>query len=303
MPEDPSQEPSVDVPTLYCYRHPDEETRIKCTRCGRPICPSCMVPAPVGHHCPECVREARRAFRMGPARRARTIAGLSATSLLLIAIIAMFAVEILVSSGRILGVGLPNKTAFDLGALFPPAIAGIGPFHTHQYWRLFTAMFLHASLLHIALNGYALWLFGQFVEDFFGRTRFFLIYFVTGFLASVSSYTFGPVQELGVGASGAIVGLLGAFIAYNFRRRHLSLARGHLRWALMIIAINVVFGAAFQGIDNWAHGGGLVAGLFAGTFAEGVGPRPVREASRVLGFVVLIALGVALAAWRTSALN
>jgi membrane associated rhomboid family serine protease len=262
-----------------------------------------MIPAPVGHHCPECVREARRAFRLGPARRARTIAGLSATNILLLAIVAMFVVEILVSRGRILGIGLPNKTAFDLGALFPPAIAGIGPFHTHQYWRLVTAMFLHASLIHIALNGWALYLFGQFVEEWFGRARFFLIYFVTGFLASVASYAFGPVRELGVGASGAIVGLLGAFIAYNLRRWQLPMSRAHLRWAAIIIAINAIFGAAFAGIDNWAHGGGLVAGLFAGTFAEGVGPRPVHAVSRVLGFVVLIAVGVALTVWRTSTLS
>ncbi|MFN2545684.1 MAG: rhomboid family intramembrane serine protease [Actinomycetota bacterium] len=282
----------------YCYRHPNEVTRIHCTRCGRPICPACMIPAPVGHHCPECVAEARREFRQGPRRRMGSIFGTSATQLLLLAIIAMFAIEVVVSKGRALANGVPNSTAFDLGALYPPAIA-----QGSQYWRLITVMFLHANLLHIALNGYALWLFGRFVEDTFGRIRFLLIYFVTGFLAAVTSYTFGPTNQLGVGASGAIVGLLGAFIVYNFRRRHMSLARGNLRWALMIIALNVVIGSAFNGIDNWAHGGGLVAGLLAGTFAEGIGPRGIRPAVRVLGFVALIVLGVVMTVLRTQALR
>jgi rhomboid protease GluP len=164
-------------------------------------------------------------------------------------------------------------------------------------------MFLHANLLHIALNGYALWLFGRFVENTYGRGWFLAIYFVTGFLASVTSYTFGPVEQLGVGASGAIVGLLGAFIAYNFRRRHMALAQGNLRWALMIIVINVVLGASFHGIDNWAHGGGLVSGFVAGTLADGVGPPKARPVTRVLGFLALIALGVVVTVIRTHALR
>jgi membrane associated rhomboid family serine protease len=257
-----------------------------------------MIPAPVGHHCPDCVAEAKREFRLGPRRQVRSLFGTSATQLLLLAIIAMFAIEVIVSHGRALANGVPNKTAFDLGALFPPAIAQGG-----QYWRLITVMFLHANLLHIALNGYALWLFGRFVEDTFGRVRFLAIYFVTGFLAAATSYTFGPVAQLGVGASGAIVGLLGAFIAYNFRRRHMTLARGNLRWALMIIALNVLIGSAFNGIDNWAHGGGLVAGLLAGTIAEGFGPKEMRPAVRVLGFLALIALGVVMVVLRTQALR
>ena len=301
MQQDPQQTGELE----YCYRHPNEVTRIHCTRCGRPICPRCMIPAPVGHHCPECVDEARREFRVGPRRRTRQLTGLSMTNLLLATIVGMFVVEIIVTRGGILSLssGLGGKQAFDLGALFPPAVAGLRPFHTSQYWRLITPMFLHANLLHIAFNGWALVIFGRFVESTFGRTRFLLIYFVTGFVASCTSYTFGPVAQLGVGASGAIVGLLGAFIAYNFRRRHLSLAQGNLRWALMLIVLNAILGASFHGIDNWAHGGGLVSGLLAGTFAEGVGTGETRRASRVLGFVALIAIGVVMVVLRTQSLR
>jgi rhomboid protease GluP len=261
-----------------------------------------MIPAPVGHHCPECVAQARRDFRLGPRRRARQIAGTSMTNLLLLTILAVFALEVVVSHGSALG-NVPNKTAFDLGALFPPAVAGLPPFHTSQYWRLLTPMFLHASLLHIAFNAWALYIFGRFVEETFGPVRFLAIYFVTGFLASVTSYTFGPVAQLGVGASGAIVGLLGAFIAYNVRRRHVAMARANLQWALMIILLNVGIAFYAHSVDQWAHGGGLVSGLVAGTIADGVGPPPVRRATRVAGFVGLIAIGVVMAVLRTQALR
>jgi membrane associated rhomboid family serine protease len=262
-----------------------------------------MIPAPVGHQCPECVGQARREFRMGTRQRARTIAGMSVTRLLLLSIVGVFILEVLVSHGQALGGGLPNKTAFDLGALFPPAVAGLPPFHSSQWWRLLTPMFLHANLLHIAFNGWALWIFGNFVENTFGRVRMLAIYFVTGFFASATSYTFGPFLQLGVGASGAIVGLLGAFIAYNFRRRHLSMAQGYLRWAIMIIVLNVILGQAFHGIDNWAHGGGLVSGLAAGTFAEGVGPREARPAIHVIGFLAIVAIAVVMVLLRTHSLR
>jgi rhomboid protease GluP len=252
-----------------------------------------MIPAPVGHQCPQCVADARREFREGPARRIRSLGATSATRVLLISIAVVFVVELAI--GGIGGGGAPSARALvDMGALVPVLV------HAGQWWRLITVMFLHASILHIALNAWALWLFGQFVEGTFGRGRFLLIYFVSGFLASVSSYTFGNPCAVGVGASGAIVGLLGAFIAYNFRRRHLAVSQAYLRWAALIIVINILFGAAIANVDNWAHGGGLVAGLFAGTFAEGVGPSQMRPWIRIVGFAALLAIGVVIAVVRSA---
>jgi rhomboid protease GluP len=256
-----------------------------------------MIPAPVGYQCPECVNEARRAFKMGPARRARTVAGISATRLLLASIVAVFVVEIVLSRGQILSGGLVaggdrvGHTLNEMGALNPKLVA------SGQWWRLFTAMFLHASLLHIAFNAYALWIFGQFVEAELGRARMLLLYFVSGFLASVTSYAFSA--GAGVGASGAIVGLLGVFIAYNLRRRHSERAQANLRLALTLILINALFGAVVHSVDNWAHGGGLVAGFVAGNVIDGIGPRNLRPAIRVVGMVLLLALGVGLWLWRT----
>lgn len=284
-------------PLEACYRHPEERTGVRCTRCGRPICPACMIPAPVGHHCPTCVEEARREFRRGAGLRVRA-GGLRATRVLLGAILAMFFLEVALGGPGAFGRG-SARTLVDLGAQVPVLVA------TGQEWRLLTAMFLHAGLLHLALNAYALWLFGTLVEGTYGPWRFLAIYFVSGFLGSVASYAFagldvGSLTSVGVGASGAIVGLLGAFIAYNYRRRHHAIAWANLRWALTIILINVVFGLTFPGVDNRAHLGGLLAGMAAGTLADGVGPPRSRPLVRVLGFAGLVALGVVLAAWRTA---
>jgi rhomboid protease GluP len=219
----------------------------------------------------------------------------SITTTLLIVNIAMFLVETVLGGGGSLGGGPSGRTLFDLGALYPPAIA-----QGHQYWRLGTAMFLHAGILHIALNMYALYLFGYLIENAFGAARFIVIYFVAGFLASVTSFAFGPALEVGVGASGAIFGLLGAWVAYNYRRRASALAAAQLQWALVLIALNTVLAVSFRGIDWRAHVGGLAAGVVAGWVAEGWGPRQIRPLVQVGGLVALVAIGVALTAWRVA---
>lgn len=275
--------------TQTCYRHPAEETRIRCTRCDRPICPACMHPAPVGHHCPECVAGSRRAVRrpLAPIRRLRR---LSVTTVLLGANVGVFAVELLLGATRDIGV------LVDMGAMQPFLIA------EGQYWRLLTAVFLHASLFHLLLNSYALFLFGTIVESSFGMARFAAMYVSTGFVGAATSYAFGPAVRVSVGASGAIFGLLGAFLAYNIRRRNLSMARGNIRFALVLVGLNVVFGLTAPGIDNAAHMGGLAAGLVAGVAAEGFGRRGVRTATQVGGLALVAFAGMALVAWRTAEL-
>jgi membrane associated rhomboid family serine protease len=283
-----------------CYRHPSVSTGVHCTRCGRPICPDCMHPAAVGYQCPECLRDARSAV---PRRRVRLrfLIGRpgSITTALLIMNLAMFLIPVLLSGGAVFGAssGRFDQALFDLGAMQPIAIA------QGQYWRLITAMFLHANLLHIAFNMYALYLFGYLVEGAFGKARFITIYFVAGFLASVTSYTFSDPRSLGVGASGAIFGLLGAWVAYNYRRRGSAMASAQLRWAGFLIAINLFLGFSVASIDNFAHIGGLIGGAAAGWIAEGFGPRSSRTTVTVAGFAVLIVVGALLVAERTSAIR
>ena len=284
--------PSPPAPTIeVCYRHPDVQTRVHCTRCDRPICPDCMIPAPVGHQCPECVEQARRDFRSGPGRALR--GGVSATNALLVAIAIPFVIEVILGGPQ----ALFNPSAeilFDMGAMQPIAVAD------GQFWRLFTAMFLHAGLLHVALNAYFFWLFGRMVEASFGRTWMVLIYVVAGFLASVASYAFGPVTTLAVGASGAISGVFGAFIAYNYRRREHAMNAANLRLALTVIVLNALIAIGYSSIDWRAHVGGLVAGFALGYLADSSGPARQRAVVRFAGVATLVVIGIALVLWRTA---
>jgi membrane associated rhomboid family serine protease len=278
-----------------CYRHPDVRTGVHCTRCGRPICPDCMTQASVGYHCPHCVGEASRG-----GRRERIVigGGLTVARVLLFANVAMFVVA-LVARGRVSTFGgTSSRSLFDLGAMQPLAIAVDG-----QYWRFLTSMFLHTGLLHLAFNMYALYLFGDLVEDIYGRVSFVAIYFLSGFLGSVASYAFGSPYVIAVGASGAIFGLIGAWAAYNYKRRGTALGSANLRGAALIVAINLVLGFTIPGIDNLAHIGGLAAGAAAGFGAEGFSYRPVGRFVRSGVFAGLAIIGIALTVWRTSELT
>lgn len=308
-----STEPSLpDPPSLeHCYRHPSEETGVHCTRCGRPICPACMIEAPVGYQCPECVGEARREFRRGPGRRiavanAKTV---SATNVLLALIGAVFVVEVVIGGPGSLLLGPSSRQLYDMGGgvaffvqsePFARLLPGIA---TGQYWRLATSMFLHIGLIHLAFNAYALWLFGNAIENELGRLRLLLIYFTTGIFASAASYAFGAPGVVGAGASGAIFGLFGAFLAYNYRRRSSALAAARLNQMVRLIALNALIAFSLHFIDWRAHLGGLVAGLAAGYVAEGWGNLDRRRLVLVVGFAAILVAAAGLVVWRTASLQ
>jgi len=141
-----------------------------------------------------------------------------------------------------------------------------------EYWRLFTGMFLHGSMAHIFFNGLALWSFGQTVERFFGHVRFALIYILGGLCGSLASFIF--TRGLSVGASGAIFAIIGAEMIFLYHNRQL-LGRGaqrELQSLIILAVINFGIGLTTQFvrggviIDNWAHIGGLVAGIILAWF-------------------------------------
>ena len=160
-------------------------------------------------------------------------------------------------------------------------------------------MFLHAGLWHVAVNCYSLYLLGNLIEGTLGRWRFLAIYFLTGFLGNVASYWFSSPEIVGVGASGAVFGLLGAFVAYNWRRRELAMASANLRWVWTILLLNLVFAFVVPNIDHFAHIGGFVGGIAAGIAAEGAGRRGYRALAAAGGFAILLGLGILAAAIRT----
>ena len=225
-----------------------------------------MTEAPVGHHCPTCVAEARRA---APRVRRPLPRPRSVTAALLAANIGVYVLEL------VLGLTGRPDGLLEAGAMVPILVA------QGEWWRLFTAMFLHIGVMHLAFNALALYVFGSLVEQALGAARYLALYLVAGFAASSFSFALGSPFRAAAGASGAVFGLLGAWLVYNLRRRSLSLARANVQGALMLIGLNVAIGFVLPGIDNLAHLGGLAAGVAAGFAAEGFGPWRTRRYTQV----------------------
>jgi membrane associated rhomboid family serine protease len=282
-----------------CYRHPDVETGVHCTRCGRPICPDCMIPAPVGHQCPECVAEARREYRRGPGRQiARAnLRATTVTKILLIAIAVGFVWELVAGGMGSFGLRPSGQALLDAGAAFPPAIA------TGQWWRLLTSIFLHADLLHLGTNAFVLWIFGTQLEREIGRPSFLAVFLATGLFASATSYAFSDPRTLAVGASGAVFGIVGAFVTYHYLRRHHVLAEARLRSAVGMVLLNLVIGFLIPQIDWRAHVGGLVAGVIAGFAVDPSRPDGRRRAAAIAGLTLVITGAVVLVVIRTAQLR
>lgn len=133
-----------------------------------------------------------------------------------------------------------------------------------QYWRLLGAMFLHANLIHIFFNSFALYALGPESERIYGTPRFLALYFLAGIGGSVASYLLSPAPA--VGASGAIFGLIGGLgVFYYLNRATLGeFGRAQLQSMVAIAVINLIIGFSSAGvIDNWGHLGGLIAGTLA----------------------------------------
>lgn len=154
-----------------------------------------------------------------------------------------------------------NQLLMDLGANNGEKIfAG-------EWWRLFTSMFLHGGLTHLAFNMYALWIIGNIVEKLFGEIGYTAIYFVSGVLGSMLSLYNHPAYVVGVGASGAVFGIFGALISYAyFKKMPREISGNILKNAALMIVINLAIGFSIPQIDNSAHIGGCIAGIIAAFF-------------------------------------
>lgn len=162
-----------------------------------------------------------------------------------------------------------DRALVSMGAIVPDMLA------RGEYWRIIAAMFLHGNVLHWAANSWALYQLGMLYEVMFGSVRFAVIYFVTGAVASIASSLF--VQGASVGASGAILGILGAFI-FSIRRspqwRHEPWTRGLISQLTFWAILNIALGFTVAYIDNVAHIAGLVSGLLLGLIPHRVPPPP-----------------------------
>jgi membrane associated rhomboid family serine protease len=237
-----------------CYRHPDRETFVRCQRCGRPICGECQTMAPVGVHCPECVREARGSVASSArpigrrfANSVRPGSGQPIVTYTIIGInIVVFILELL-TGNPIMGNGsgsVANALAYRPGDIL---------FHP---WTVLTNAFVHASLIHIALNMYSLFVLGVPLERYLGRGRFIALYLIGTIGASVGVDFLSRVGA--IGASGAVFALLGTLILFS-RRLGFSPT-----WLIVIGVINLGYGFVAAGISWQGHLGGLVSGLLVG---------------------------------------
>jgi membrane associated rhomboid family serine protease len=134
-----------------------------------------------------------------------------------------------------------------------------------QYWRFVTPIFLHANLLHVSLNMLNFVVLGIFLERLVGHMRFLLIYFVTGIVSIIASFYFMP-QEISVGASGAIFGLVGAYSIFVLMHRRAFRNGGIpvLLWLVIVVIGNLSIGFFVPNVDNYAHIGGLLSGCLLG---------------------------------------
>jgi rhomboid protease GluP len=175
--------------------------------------------------------------------------------------------------------------------------ANFGPYTLdHQWWRLFTCMWMHGGLIHIGANMYCFWSFGRIAERVFGRSRYLTIYLVTGIASSLASVAWHPFI-VSIGASGAIFGVAGALFVPFYRKR-LKLPppvmNAMLRSIGMFIVINLLIGASLPFIDNSAHMGGLVAGFIIGNvFVEMASKEEGSLAKVAISSAILLVLAFA----------
>jgi membrane associated rhomboid family serine protease len=304
----------------YCYRHPDRETGLSCSDCGRPICVDCMTVAPVGIRCPDHAGGKPRAVatatrpasvagkrvRRTAARHGYVIPEFSVTRALVIANVLVYLAELATGSG----VNGDSGWIFQHGALVINGIYAnhsIYPVPLHaaapglvglahgEWWRLITAAFLHYGPIHLGMNMLALWWLGQPVEAALGRARFALIYFVAGLAGSAGALILSP-NSVTVGASGAIFGILGALFVLEYH------ATGRLMGqAMTLIVINIAFSFAVPNISIGGHLGGLAAGVLSTVafvsfrqYYPAVG-RPALVRGAIVVAVGVIAIAVAYA--------
>lgn len=263
------------------------------------LCPACGTL--VGIHATRC-HVCGTSLRFSLAALSKNFSGIfgeydaPVTMLLLVSNILMLGVSwmALLTRGKgggtaiLWGLGIDPQYQFGMSVPLPVLI------ETGEWWRLITAQFLHAGLLHIGFNMMALMQIGPAVEEIYGSARYLFLYLVTGAFGYVlSSFSI----HFSLGASAGLLGLVGLLLAVTSKRggAYMRQVRSSLINSVVILfAIGLMPGF---GIDNWAHGGGLVAGFVLGRLFVDRQPQTPgeRKVAYALGWLAGLAILVSFA--------
>ncbi len=274
--------------TQTCYRHPNRETRVSCSSCGRPICPECMTPTPVGMRCPECASQRTRVVR-NPTGTPSGFEAAPSTYVLIAINVIVFLIEIAQGAG-----GLFNEQVsrfVENFGLYGPSVA------EGEWYRLVTNGFLHANFWHIGFNMLLLFFLGRLLEPALGTPRFLALYFASLLAGSLGALILEP-NSLGIGASGAIFGLAGATFIIA-RGRGMDALAGQIGF---LIVFNLIFSFASPRISVGAHLGGLIGGVICAMAIVagekgmlGRNHRPMEIAAMVAVAVIAVVASLAVA--------
>jgi membrane associated rhomboid family serine protease len=260
-----------------CYRHPDRETGVSCSSCGRPICPDCMTPTPVGMRCPECASQRTRVVR-NPTGTPGGFEAFPATYVLIAINVIVFLVEIASSGGGLGRVGV--KIWEDFGLLGPLVAEG-------EWYRLVTSGFLHASLFHLGFNMLLLYFLGRLLEPALGTPRFLVLYFASLLAGSLGALILEP-NALTLGASGAIFGLAGATFVIA-RGRGMEALAGQIGF---LILFNLAWSFINPHISVGGHIGGLIGGVICALIIVAGEKGMLGRNRRALEIAAMVAVAV-----------
>lgn len=275
-----------------CYRHPDRETGVSCSRCGRPICPDCMTPTSVGMRCPECAGEKTQVRK--PAFTGGMSGAAQATMILIGINVVAFVFEIIGGTGSF----NTNSRFFADGALCGNAIGDGGYCGGNglllqtdggEWWRVITSGFLHGGIIHLALNMYVLYVLGKVLEPSIGTARFVAVYFVSLLAGSVGALLLSDPRTFTIGASGAIYGL---FLATLLIARHRGFDQMVQQLGIVLV-INLVLSFTIPGISIGGHLGGLVGGALGGLLVVAAERRISKSNTLAAELGLMAVLGVA----------
>ncbi len=258
-----------------------------------------MRDAAVGFQCPDCVREGAKQTRQGRTPYGgRVRGGPPVVTLTLIGLNLLVFLAIQATGGR------QSRLLGELG-LMPTGGTFVGPdgvpYYAEgvadgAYWQLVTSMFTHLEVWHIFFNLMALYLLGPQLEHMLGRTRYALLYLVSGLVGSVTVYWLAAESSMTIGASGAIFGLMGALLVVAFK------VGGDTRGLLTLIGINAVITVLGAQYISWqGHLGGLVGGVLLGAVLV-YAPKRGRAAWQALWIAVTVVALVVLTLVRTAVL-